>query len=66
MKTEAMSEAKGMEPKQEEKRPSRAELETMILEFRELIGDRLKNHRDGDAEEFLFKTYRRRGSHANH
>jgi hypothetical protein len=62
-----MSEAKGMEPKQEEKkRPSRAELESMVLEFRELVGDRLKNHRDGDAEEFLFKTYRRRGSHANH
>ncbi|MDG7012419.1 MAG: hypothetical protein JRN17_04950 [Nitrososphaerota archaeon] len=56
-----------MEPRQEEKkRPSRAELEAMVLEFRGLVGDKLKGHRDGDAEEFLFKAYRRRGSHANH
>jgi len=62
-----MSEAKGMEPKQEEKkRPSRAELEARVTEFRELLGDKMKGHRDGDAEELLFKTYRRRGSHANH
>lgn len=67
MRTEAVSEAKGMEPRQEEKkRPSRAELEAMVLEFRGLVGDKLKGHRDGDAEEFLFKAYRRRGSHANH
>jgi hypothetical protein len=60
-----MSRAKGMEPRQEEKkRPSRAKLEARVLEFRELLGDKMKNHTDGDAEEFLFRTYRRRGSHA--
>ena len=37
----------------------------MVSEFRELIGDKLKGHKDGDAEEFLFKSYRRKGSHAN-
>ena len=57
--------SKSMEPKQEEKRPSRAELEARVLKFRELLGDKLKDHKDGDAEEFLFKMYRRRGSHAN-
>ena len=56
-----------MEPKQEEKkRPSRAELETRVLEFRELLGDKMRDHRDGDAEELLFKHYRRRVSHAIH
>ena len=57
-----------MQPtKQEERKekPSRAELEARVLKFRELLGDKLKDHKDGDAEEFLFKMYRRRGSHAN-
>jgi len=56
-----------MQPtKQEERKekPSRAELEARVARFRELVGDKLKDHRDGDAEELLFKEYRRRGSHA--
>ena len=56
-----------MEPKQEEGKkgkPSRAELEARVAEFRELIGDKLRDHKDGDAEELLLKSYRRRGSHA--
>lgn len=58
--------AKSMEPRQEEKkRPSRAELETRVLAFRELLGDKMKNHREGDAEQLLFKTYKRRGSRAS-
>ncbi len=55
-----------MEPKQEEERPSRAELEARVLEFRQLLGDKMRRHKDGDAEELLFKSYKRRGSHANH
>lgn len=57
--------AKSMEPKQEEKTPSRAELEARVLKLRELLGDKMKDHVDGDAEEFLFKEMkRRRGSNA--
>jgi hypothetical protein len=53
-------EAKGMEPKQEEKRkPSRAELERLALRLSEQLQGKLKGHKDGDAEEFLFKSYRR-------
>jgi hypothetical protein len=53
-----------MEPKQEEKKPSRAELEARVARFRELMGDKLRDHKEGDAEELLFKEYQRRGSHA--
>ena len=53
-----------MEPKQEEK-PSRAELQARVAKFRELLGDKLKDHKEGDAEALLLREYsRRRGSHA--
>ncbi len=55
-----------MEPKQEEeKKPSRAELEKIASEFAALIGDKLKDYKDGDAERFLFKSRRRKGSDAD-
>jgi hypothetical protein len=66
MRVEAMSEAKGMEPKQEQ-RLSREEFDRISSEIRALIGDKLRGHKDGDAERLLFKTYRRpkvRGSNA--
>jgi hypothetical protein len=63
MRVEAMSEAKGMEPKQEQ-RLSREEFDRISAEIRDLIGDKLKGHRDGDAERLLFKKMRR-GSNAN-
>ncbi len=53
-----------MEPKQEEKL-SRAELEAMVSELRALVGDKLRNHKEGDAERLLFKSRRRKGSHAD-
>lgn len=57
--------AKSMEPKQEETRPSRAELEKLTLRLNELLEGKLKGHVDGDAEEYLFRTMKRRsGSHA--
>jgi hypothetical protein len=56
---------RGSGRRKKKERPSRAELEARVLEFRELLGDKLKEHRDGDAEELLFKTYQRRGSRAN-
>jgi hypothetical protein len=43
----------------EEKPLTRAEAEKLVSEMRDLIGDAFKNHRDGDAEEYLFKSYRR-------
>lgn len=49
--------AKSMEPKQEEKRPSRAELEKLTLRLSEQPEGKLKGHVDGDAEEFLFRLY---------
>lgn len=49
-----------MEPKQEEKRPSRAELEKLALQLNELLGDKMKDHVDGDAEEYLFKMVKKR------
>ncbi len=56
-----------MEPKQEEKRPSRAELEKLALRLSEQLQGKLKGHVDGDAEEYLFTTMKKRsGSHANH
>lgn len=54
-----------MEPKQEEKKLSRAEAEKMVSELRALVGDKLRNHKDGDAERLLFKNGRRKGSDAN-
>jgi hypothetical protein len=62
---------RGMEPKQgEEKgkkeRPSRAELERLALKLSEQLQGRLKGHVDGDAEEYLSRTMKKRsGSHAN-
>ena len=41
-----------METKQERKL-TRAEFEKMASEMRGLVGDKLKNHRDGDAERLL-------------
>ncbi len=55
-----------MEPKQEE-RPSRAELERLALKLSEQLQGKLKGHVDGDAEEYLFRTVKKKrsGSHAN-
>lgn len=44
--------ANKMETKQERKL-TRAEFEKMASEMRGLVGDKLKNHRDGDAERLL-------------
>ncbi len=63
MWTDFFQEANGMEPKQEEKL-TREELETIVSEFRALVGDKLKNHKDGDAERLLFKK-RRMSSNAD-
>ena len=60
--------SKGMEPKQEEKKLTREEFDKLTAEITAAIGDKLKGHKDGDAERLLFKGYRRRksrGSHAN-
>ena len=59
--------AKSMEPRQEEKRrPSRAELEKLAIRLNEQLQGKLKGHVDGDAEEYLFTTMKKRpGSHAN-
>ncbi len=62
-----------MEPKQAEKKLSREEFEKITSEMRALVGDKLRNHKDGDAERYLFKELsssrnnkRRSGSsHAN-
>jgi hypothetical protein len=55
-----------MEPKQEgEKKLSRAELEKITAEFAALIGNKLRNYRDGDAERLLFKNPRKKGSNAD-
>lgn len=56
---------KSMEPRQEERKLSRVEFERISAELRALVGDKLKDHKDGDAEEFLFKQMRRAGSHAS-
>lgn len=52
-----------MELKQERKL-TREEFEKISSEMRALIGDKLKNYKDGDAERFLFKK-RRMSSDAN-
>lgn len=55
-----------MEPKQEEKKPSRAELERLALKLSEQLHGKLKGHVDGDAEDYLFKTMKKRsGPRAN-
>jgi predicted secreted protein len=57
-----------MEPKQEEKL-TREEAKRIVDEMADLIGDRLKDYKDGDAERYLFKEFlgrrRRSGSHAD-
>ncbi len=56
-----------MEPKVE-KKLTREEFEKITSEMRVLVGDKLRNHRDGDAERLLFKELfrkRRAGSDAN-
>jgi len=68
IRTGPVQEAKGMEPKQEEERkPSRAELERLALKLSGQLQGKLKGHVDGDAEEYLFMTMekKRPGSHAN-
>jgi hypothetical protein len=51
----------------EEKPLTRAEAEKLVSEMRDRIGDAFKSHRDGDAEEYLFRTMekKRPGSLAN-
>lgn len=51
-----------MEPKQAQKL-SREEFEKITSELRALVGDRLRDHGDGDAERLLFRE-RRVGSNA--
>jgi hypothetical protein len=53
-----------MEPKQTQKL-SREEFEKITAELTSLIGDKLKGHKDGDAEKLLFRK-RRSGSNASH
>jgi hypothetical protein len=59
IRTRHLQELKDMEPKAqregEEKPLTRAEAEKLVSELRDLIGDAFKNHRDGDAEEYLFR-----------
>ena len=47
-------EAKGMELKQEP-RLTKQEFEALASEIRAIVGDKLKKHKDGDAEQFLFQ-----------
>jgi hypothetical protein len=58
-----------MEPKQE-KKLTREEFDKITSEMRALVGDKLHNHKDGDAERLLFKEFsrsskRRAGSNEN-
>ena len=43
-----------MELKQQ--KPTKKEFERIASEIRALVGDKLKNHKDGDAEQSLFKN----------
>ncbi len=52
-----------MEPKQAQKL-TREEFEKLTSELTALIGNKLKDHKDGDAERLLFRK-RRIGSNAN-
>jgi hypothetical protein len=60
-----------MEPKQE-KKLTREEFDELTSEMRALVGDKLRNHKDGDAERLLFKEFARgkrqagSSSRANH
>lgn len=63
MRTGFSKEANGMEPKQEAKL-TREEFEKISSEIRGLVGGKLKNHKDGDAERLLLKK-RRMSSNAN-
>lgn len=47
-----------MEPKQE-KKLTRAEFDKITSQMRALVGDKLRNHKDGDAERLLFKEIRK-------
>lgn len=62
--------SKGMEPKQEEKKLTREEFDKLTAEIHAIVGDKLRGHKDGDAERLLFKAMKRRrrsgSSHANH
>ncbi len=69
MRTSSLQKAnKGMELKQE-KKLTREEAMKIVDEMADIAGDKMKNHRDGDAERFLFKELlgkrRRKSSHAN-
>ena len=45
-----------MEPRQQkEEKLTRKEFERLTSEMRALVGDKLRNHKDGDAERLLFK-----------
>lgn len=49
-----------MEPKQQkEEKLTREEFDRITAELRALIGDKLRDHKDGDAEEHLFKEIRK-------
>jgi len=56
-----------MEPKQEKegKKLTREEFDGITAELTTLIGDKLRDHEDGDAERLLFKEIRK-GSDADH
>jgi hypothetical protein len=56
-----------MEPKQEKegKKLTREEFDRITAELTTLIGDKLRDHEDGDAERLLFKEIRK-GSNADH
>lgn len=70
MRTSSLQKAnKDMELKQE-KKLTREEAMKIVDEMADLMGDRMKNHKDGDAERFLFKELLgkkpgRKSSHAN-
>ncbi len=68
MRTSSLQKAKGMELKQE-KKLTREAAKKIVDEMADLMGDKMKNHKDGDAERFLFKELlgkrRRKSSHAN-
>ncbi len=39
----------------QEQRITKQQFDTLVSEIRAIVGDKLKNHRDGDSERFLFK-----------
>jgi len=43
-----------MEPKQE-KKLTREEFDRITAEMTALVGDKLRNHKEGDAERYLFE-----------